>query len=544
MSCRKKIVQIRRVWLMSCSKKTIQRQLRKTVWEIEDMVWMEEQEREEWFSELDLRLRARLSELARRSGVMDQVGRPELTTELVVDVRRGKEGVGVYQAMKRKLQKSADRDASDWLWWTVAALQHEGVVSASAQRQNRGRTTIQPQQLNWRAALAVDWKSWEGMKLKAVEIVARIQGDVEQGVVPLLKIGDRRQYGQLLKRLVPSGAVREALLWVMSVEYGVQVEGLREQMDNCVLLTSVEELQGLVGGLERAEEQLSETAGVVRGWLAARDQQAGNRTALFWFAGWAAKARRVAAELGLELVAVDWRQLEHRHRLDVQMDLLQIAPQFWVLEAARRTGKAVADMVVHWAALPCTTAARNDASNKVRKDTVTGEMVEVFYNYRLTKDKYRRPQHSVGTQKGDDCREADRLLLAALWVMQDSGLSGVLEQPDGQMQRTKPLRRKARWLERVDYCRLWSEWERKQGMKWQKMTCLWVMRADGRKMQLGDSLKCGGKCKCRKGNSNKHVGQVEAMTEVMQKTGMKREQLKCVYPAELLRRVLGFLTEE
>jgi hypothetical protein len=73
-------------------------------------------------------------------------------------------------------------------------------------------------------------------------------------------------------------------------------------MDNCVLLTSVEELQGLVGGLERAEEQLSETAGVVRGWLAARDQQAGNRTALFWFAGWAAKARRVAAELGLELV--------------------------------------------------------------------------------------------------------------------------------------------------------------------------------------------------------------------------------------------------
>ena len=53
-----------------------------------------------------------------------------------------------------------------------------------------------------------------------------------------------------------------------------------------------------------------------------------------------------------------------------------------------------------------------------------------------------------------------------------------------------------------------------------------------------------GKCKCRKGNSNKHVGRVEAMTEVMQKTGMRRGQLKCVYPAELLRKVLGFLTEE
>ena len=57
-------------------------------------------------------------------------------------------------------------------------------------------------------------------------------------------------------------------------------------------------------------------------------------------------------------------------------------------------------------------------------------------------------------------------------------------------------------------------------------------------------MKCGGKCKCRKGNSNTHVGQVEAMTEVMQKTWTKRELLNCVYPAELLRRVLGFLTEE
>ena len=74
-------------------------------------------------------------------------------------------------------------------------------------------------------------------------------------------------------------------------------------------------------------------------------------------------------------------------------------------------------MVVQWIALPCTTTARNDASNKVRKDAVTGRMKEVFYNYRMTKDKYRRPQHSVGTQKGDDCRDADRLLLAALWVI-------------------------------------------------------------------------------------------------------------------------------
>ena len=41
----------------------------------------------------------------------------------------------------------------------------------------------------------------------------------------------------------------------------------------------------------------------------------------------------------------------------------------------------------------------------------------------------------------------------------------------------------------------------------------------------------------------KHVGQVEAMTEVIRKTRMLREQLKCIYPVELLRRVLGFLME-
>ena len=114
-----------------------------------------------------------------------------------------------------------------------------------------------------------------------------------------------------------------------------------------------------------------------------------DRTALFLFAGWAAKARRVAAELGLELVVVDKRQLEHRqHKLDVPLDLLEITPQFWTLEAARETGKAVGDMVVQWVALPCTTAARNDASNKMRKGAVIGRMKEVFYNYRMTTYKW------------------------------------------------------------------------------------------------------------------------------------------------------------
>ena len=181
---------------------------------------------------------------------------------------------------------------------SCAAARGCGERKRAATEQGSDIDTGATAELQWRAALAVDWKSWEGMKLKAVEIVARIQGDVDQGVVPLLKMVDRRQYGQLLKRLVPSGMVREALLWVMSVEYGVQVEGLREQLNSCVLpvLTSVEELRDQIGGLELAEEQLSETARVVRGWLIARDQQAGNRTALFWFDGWAAKARKVATD--------------------------------------------------------------------------------------------------------------------------------------------------------------------------------------------------------------------------------------------------------
>ena len=77
------------------------------------MVWMEEQTGEKWFSELDQRLRARLRDLALTKGANDQVGRPDLTTELVVDVRSGREGGGVYQAMKRKLQKKDGWDASD-----------------------------------------------------------------------------------------------------------------------------------------------------------------------------------------------------------------------------------------------------------------------------------------------------------------------------------------------------------------------------------------------------------------------------------------------
>ena len=65
------------------------------MWEIEDMVWMEEQKSEKWFSELDQRLRAQLSELAAGSGRKDQVDRPELTIELVADVRSRREEGGV-----------------------------------------------------------------------------------------------------------------------------------------------------------------------------------------------------------------------------------------------------------------------------------------------------------------------------------------------------------------------------------------------------------------------------------------------------------------
>ena len=304
----------------------------------------------------------------------------------------------------------------------------------------------------------------------------------------------------------------------------MQVEGLREQLDIGVLLTSVDELRGLIGVLERVEEQLSETAGVVRGWLTARDQQAGDRTALFWFAGWTAKARRVAAKLGLELVAVDWRQLEHRHRLDVQMDLLQIAQS-----AILGTGGSEEDRQGssgHGGALGCSAmyhsskeqceqqsaeglCDRGDDGSVLQLQTDEGQVQEATA---FSRDAKRRrlqgsKQAAAGYIVGNAGQWAVRSTGAARWADAEEkaiAAEGTLAGEGGL------------------YCRLWSEWERKQGMKWQKLTSLWVMRADVRRMQLGDSLKCGGKCNCkyRKGNSTKQVGQVEAMTEVMQKTGM------------------------
>ena len=85
--------------------------------------------------------------------------------------------------------------------------------------------------------------------------------------------------------------------------------------------------------------------------------------------------------------------------------------------------------------------------------------------------------------------------------------------------------------------------ERRLGMQWQKMTVCWVKRRDLKLMAIGKKHKCQDACKCRRRVEGRmeHIGQIEAMTEVMRKTGLSREQLKCRYPQELVRMMLKWL---
>ena len=52
-----------------------------------------------------------------------------------------------------------------------------------------------------------------------------------------------------------------------------------------------------------------------------------------------------------------------------------------------------------------------------------------------------------------------------------------------------------------------------------------------------------GQCCCRKmvGGTMEHIGQVEAMMDVMQRNGKSRKELKCRYPEELVRKMLCWL---
>ena len=509
-----------------------------------DTQWLQELESAgSRYSALSTRLIAQMEQLARHGNEKDQVGRWRLTTEQVAAVRDGSSGGGVYKAMTTMLKGERDKSAADWLWTVVAAMQFRGLVSADAQRRNKGKTLNESVQLGWRSVIGIEWKTWSGMKMKALEIVLRIQGNQEMHQVPRIMKADKQRYWQLVRqRLVEGGgaALAEALLWILAVEHGVEVEWMLKDLEGSVLIQKFETVCDQAGREEQAVQELTQLRVRVRQWMRARSEEGQRGYLVAWFAGWSEVMRKVAAERGLQVIAVDIRKLGKGHRLNVQQDLLQLAPQIWCLEVLDRLGLCMGDLWGHWVALDCTASSRSDPSNRTRKGK------EVFYNYRQCQHPYRIPQHSAGTEKGDKCRQTDRLAEAAMQVMEQSRRGGVLEQPDGQLQWTKQLRtRWSKWKECMDYCMLWSQTERRKGFQWQKMAVCWVLREDGKQMQLKKEWKCQRQCSCRKmvNGTMKHIGQVEAMTEVMKRTGKSREELKCRYPEELVRRMLCWLEE-
>jgi hypothetical protein len=315
---------------------------------------------------------------------------------------------------------------------------------------------------------------------------------------------------------------------------------LREGMEACPLVTQWTRVSQAVKGMQGAVKQLRAVRGKVQGWLRAQNEEEGADSKLLvnWFAGWPMVMRDAAAGQGWEMVAVDNREgLGPPHELNALVDLLVVAPQFWRLEVAAVLGMSVRRLGPNWFGIPCTTTARNDPTNSTRGGA------KVWYNYRCTTDRLRAPQHGVGTPMGDKARETNRLVAAVCWVMDDCGQSWAVENPDGQMKYLAQFRDRVEWMNRLDYCRLWSEEERELGMLWQKMCCVWTRRKDGAAWGLGESLKCGRKCRCRDGTNGKHVGQIEGMTRMVHSTGMKREELKCRYPTMLPMQWLRWVSE-
>ena len=514
---------------------------KKQTGDIPNMEWLSTlEEKGSRYYQLSERLRLQLVKIARLTKKKDHVGKWRLSTEQVGLVRDGRSGDGVYAAMTRMLRQEKDKSASDWLWKVVAGMQRRAEISADAQRTNRGPSKVNRTQIGWRSVIGVKWHTWEGVKSKAMEVVLRIQGNQELDQVPRLMRKDRHRYQQLMKKNVTQGGALliEAVLWVLAVENGVEVEWMLEGLEQSVLMKSCDDLYGRVEDTYMAVQELQRVRLRMMAWLTVgRKKSVQQKYLLVWFAGWPEVMRQTAAELGLEVIAVDIRELGEKHKLNVMQDLTKLAPQLWILDVLGRLGMCSGEIMGHWIALDCTASSRSDPSNRVRKGK------QVFYNYRKCKDPYRRPQHSVGTEKGDKCRETDRLAEAALQVAEVSGLGWVFEQPDGQLQWTKQMRKIAKWKVSLDYCRLWNVKERRLGMQWQKMTVCWVKRRDLKLMAIGKEYKCQDLCKCRRQVEGRmeHVGQIEAMTEVMKKTGLSREQLKCRYPQELVRMMLKWL---
>ena len=494
------------------------------------------------YVEVDNRLRKELLQAARRQKKRGPTGEPSLTSEAVAAIRDGSSGGGCFRRMSRMLAGS-DRRPADWLWYTVAEMQKAKRVSAEAQRTMTGathaRTEEQRQWIGWRRAVGVKLASWEGIKLKALEVIARIQGDTDGLRVPTLRKENKRKFYSLLHKAAPgvtSNRVMAAVLWVLAATEGVQVEWQREEVRKSTMTTEWTELRQKLRHWPGALQELRQVRMQVGGWAVAMEAAREERNnevcyVVDWFAGWPEVMRKVTEEAGLKLIAVDNRTgLGEEHPNNVQMDMLKVAPQFWRAEVARLQGVSVSMLGPNWFGVPCKTMARCDATNATRKGK------KVCGNYRVRLDGMSVPQHGAGTEKGDLARQANRLVEAVCWVAMDSGQSWAVENPDGQMQHLPRMFGLARWLNRVDYCMLWTEQERSRGFTWKKMTCVWTRGKDGSPWE-GPEL-CTGHCLCMVEGTKGHKGHIEQVTGAMRKSGLGREELKCRYPEELVRRWL------
>ena len=507
----------------------------------------------EWLQELlntdpkarqvDHDLRALLQGMAGGSRKKNRLGRPMPTTKQVGLVRDGLVPGGNYRTMSRML-KGTHHKPSDWLWQVVAELQSGEVIDAGANRQTKGQVKESRMEIGWRETIGLSRDSWQGLKKQAKAVIMRLQGNLENGQMVVLKEEDKVEFFSMLKGTGGKRTNRllmEALLWVLAVTEGVQVNGQRETLQESVLVRRWDELQELLEGWEEALSELLEVRKMVRGWrTTVRRKPQGKMMLVDWYAGWPEVMREVWAEEGIEVIAVDRRKdLGGEHRLNVQLELHQLAPQFWRLEVARLVKVSVRDLGPNWVGLPCTTFSRSDSSN------VTRQGKRVYYNYRDLQDPKRGPQHEAGTRKGDMARKSDRMLEAVWWMLLDCGEGWAIENPDGQLQFLWHMKMegRARTMLRLDYCRLWSEEERALGMQWQKMSCLWTRRKDGAMMELGDTLKCRGLCQCRVEGTLKHVVHMEAMKTAMARTGKGREELKCRYPKEMVRKWMQWVLQ-
>jgi hypothetical protein len=184
-----------------------------------------------------------LIKMASWGGVRSETGEPVLTNGIVTAVQGGQSGTeGCYRRMSRLL-KGRKESAADWIWCAVAGLQAERRVSTDANRLARGmrKEKGKPKvQVGWRSTMGVELGSWEKLRARALEIVLRIQGNVNMMVVPRLEVKHRRRYAQLLQSELVGhedrSLVINTLLWVLAALDGVQVDGLREHMTHSPLV--------------------------------------------------------------------------------------------------------------------------------------------------------------------------------------------------------------------------------------------------------------------------------------------------------------------